>query len=100
MSLTGFQKYGNTIAEDYPDDHSECEEITEVKPLSEAKWNVEIKNNGRRSHPFYWYATTTDNVGMGMELLQDENSSTNQGSKTEWEYFAKINGIKNYKYKC
>lgn len=99
MSYRGFQRYGNTVAEDYPGGYGECEEVLEITAISEAKWSVEIKDNGRHANPFYWYATTTDNVGMSMELLQEENSSTGEDSKSEWEYFAKVNGIRNYKYK-
>lgn len=75
MSLTGFQKYGNTIAEDYPDD-SECEEFAEVKALSEAKWSVEIKDNGRRSHINRSGSSSTQYYKNGTNLKSGTTSST------------------------
>lgn len=94
--INPFQNNGNTIAQEYPD----VPEILskEIIPITEALWNVEIKDNSRKASPFYWYATTNDNIGMGNEMLQFENSTSHDEAVSDWEAFAKVNGVKKFNY--
>jgi hypothetical protein len=69
-----------------------------MKAIKDCKWYIEIADFLDGSGHCYWVAGTDDNTSSDLDTLTGYDFKTLQGCKRNWERFAKINGIKKWKY--
>jgi hypothetical protein len=66
-----------------------------LKAISECWWSVGIRRFDTRI--LYWWAFTDKENGVD-DLTQLDTCETKQEAKKDWEEFAALNNIKNWKY--
>jgi len=67
-----------------------------MKKLTDCEWRVIIDCEKTKC---WWYAYTYDNCDVDIECLMMEGyTKTKLGTRRNWEEFAKLNGIKHWKW--
>lgn len=73
--------------------------MTEVV-LKDCKWKVKVVDDNEELIGCYWIADAKNNHGLinGGALTGNNNFTTTQEAKNDWEKFAKINRFKHWSY--
>jgi hypothetical protein len=67
--------------------------LKKIVPLSEANFEVRVI----KSNFYWWLAEPSDKVGLANKFAGN-NYQSKENAINEWEEFAKLNGITNYKF--
>jgi len=67
-----------------------------MKKLTDCEWRVRL--DGEEAESQYWWYAYTDNNSDVEFLMMESWTKTKSGAKRNWQRFAKLNGIKHWKW--
>jgi len=67
-----------------------------MKSIKSAKWDVYIHGVG--SGRCQWTIDTRNSIGVKSDFPSERSFVSSAATRKNWEQFAKVNGIKNWRY--